>query len=742
MALSCDKQYTISELLNMSVMVRTDGRGVINTVAPDVAVPDTCVSYFDCNKYAPLLGVLRALFVEVSAGCWAIRATEVSVPTTCNSWYICDNSSTGVGQLLQKSISIDADGNPVLIIANDGNDAEGYAVQCGVSEVSQLIRSVFVRIGTDCIGIRGADSAPVGACISMFDCTHQPLGWVNTLQRAMGKNANGCIALFLTNSGATSDCGISLLKAGSFHCSKDYGLVVDPTGGVDLGAIMFTWEQSNGGVIWVAMTSGLGVTHADKNGGTNPTHMRVTMECEGTTVTLTMDTDTLNYYNEVWSLTRWMQYSIDGGGLNTLIDGNVLWLAEGQTITISNPNSAVIDSDYNASYNTYAGPNRTITKGTADNQTLYNEQGSVVLTDIITYPSDVCVVQVQYDINFVPIPIIDGSNYICGSGNSTLLTANYGANTSELYTTYQWNKDGVVIGGATAKTYSATVAGNYTCTITHHGKSLTSSVFAVSVTALPQPKLVFTKVLPADSEYIFNLSETAVYVPSDTALVNIQCIDLGAYSGGYPLGTTFDWGVSGGVLVDDNVDITATSLMEVTVKLPDAGYGGCEADATPLIVDFGSMLAPWYSGVYVHPCSGGLPDPPDAGTYWGALPEDCGGTGIGCSCNDENTAWEIATTPGTYPYNLNPGVGFIEISSSLESTDPGKSLSMYANTKWYKLYDLATDTWITPLHLSAWDGSPVCEVTEAGVYGVRSDFALGGTITVSYGYINFIVPTI
>jgi hypothetical protein len=67
---------------------------------------------------------------------------------------------------------------------------------------------------------------------------------------------------------------------------------------------------------------------------------------------------------------------------------------------------------------------------------------------------------------------------------------------------------------------------------------------------------------------------------------------------------------------------------------------------------------------------------------------------------------------------------------------------MHANTKWYKLYDLATDTWITPLHLSAWDGSLVCEVTEAGVYGVRSDFALGGTITVSYGYINFIVPTI
>jgi hypothetical protein len=72
-----------------------------------------------------------------------------------------------------------------------------------------------------------------------------------------------------------------------------------------------------------------------------------------------------------------------------------------------------------------------------------------------------------------------GSTSIC-TGNTVLLSANTGTGIS-----YQWKLNGSSISGATLATYSATAAGNYTCTETNSCGSNTSAPIAVSVTAFP-----------------------------------------------------------------------------------------------------------------------------------------------------------------------------------------------------------------------------------------------------------------
>jgi type IX secretion system substrate protein len=70
-----------------------------------------------------------------------------------------------------------------------------------------------------------------------------------------------------------------------------------------------------------------------------------------------------------------------------------------------------------------------------------------------------------------------GATAFC-AGGSVLLTAATG-------TSYQWMKNGLTIAGATASTYSATAAGNYTCIITNSCGNVTSNLIAVTVNQGP-----------------------------------------------------------------------------------------------------------------------------------------------------------------------------------------------------------------------------------------------------------------
>jgi plastocyanin len=68
-------------------------------------------------------------------------------------------------------------------------------------------------------------------------------------------------------------------------------------------------------------------------------------------------------------------------------------------------------------------------------------------------------------------------------GGSVLLTSTTSAN----ITAYQWENNGTGIGGATAPTYTATVAGSYTLMVTNNcGNTATSNAISVKVNSLPK----------------------------------------------------------------------------------------------------------------------------------------------------------------------------------------------------------------------------------------------------------------
>jgi hypothetical protein len=82
---------------------------------------------------------------------------------------------------------------------------------------------------------------------------------------------------------------------------------------------------------------------------------------------------------------------------------------------------------------------------------------------------------------YVPVPtIVAGGPLTFATGGSVLLTASPGTGYS-----YQWLKNGVIISGATAATYTVTQTGSYTVSITANITSQTSVATIVNVIPIP-----------------------------------------------------------------------------------------------------------------------------------------------------------------------------------------------------------------------------------------------------------------
>jgi large repetitive protein len=101
--------------------------------------------------------------------------------------------------------------------------------------------------------------------------------------------------------------------------------------------------------------------------------------------------------------------------------------------------------------------------------------------------------------NFAATITAGGPTTFCQGGN-VVLNGSTGTGF-----TYQWNKDGAAIGGATAASYTATLAGSYTVDITENSVTSTSAAVVVTVNALPSAPTVTSPVT-----YCQNATATAL----------------------------------------------------------------------------------------------------------------------------------------------------------------------------------------------------------------------------------------
>ncbi|MBL7926932.1 MAG: T9SS type A sorting domain-containing protein [Bacteroidia bacterium] len=143
--------------------------------------------------------------------------------------------------------------------------------------------------------------------------------------------------------------------------------------------------------------------------------------------------------------------------------------------------------------------------------------------------------------------------------------------------TYSWAPNAGMINSNTANPQAlATANTTYTVTVTNIATGCTSTATVASnVTALPKPYLN-----AGDTIFCSN-------VPQFTVTVG----DSGAYAGGWPVGTLFDWGVNGGVLTDSFITIFASANVNVIVTLPPS-MGGCTAGSDTSTFDLGTILTP------------------------------------------------------------------------------------------------------------------------------------------------------
>lgn len=608
--MTCDKIYSLAQLFNMALRPDDAGNLIVDTVQTDVV--DACVPFDVCDP-SPLRiqTLLVQLFQQRDVNCWAVRVNVRSV-NHCDPYFTCDNADETWEMALRKSITAGTDGKPVLNIAEMGDLTK---IQC--DDFKSFLKALFWANET-CVAVRGGAGGSFTECAA-FNCDAIPGGWRTALQRAIGITEDNCPAFFFGSSEAVPDCGIPDLMAAFFECATPYFLVADPTGNVDMNAIHFLWEQSTDNSTWTFVAEGDGLASAQFLEFTNPQFMRVTMSCEGYTLSRTMDIQNL-FATQSWSLYHFLKKSINNGSQSVLDPTDVFWLSEGDALDFINNNPSVLGSTYTAGA-FHAGPDRNMTKATVDNQTLYEEVGSVAITDDLTFPGDGCEISFNYEVHFVPIPLISGLTLDCSF--PITLEANYGANASELYTTYQWYKNGALIVGETNKTYDAVADGDYSVQITHHGITLDSANHTIAPPASPpQPTIELDL---AGHDYYFNGSK--YFLRSTDAGLNMTVVDTGPYAGGYPPGTVFNFYGVGATLYQtggSNVYFNATLSDEFYVEVLVAGQ--CPVTSDVVVVDFTTVQQAQLCDTVeeITACTGSDPNPPiDANCGWYLLDDHC-----------------------------------------------------------------------------------------------------------------------
>lgn len=122
----------------------------------------------------------------------------------------------------------------------------------------------------------------------------------------------------------------------------------------------------------------------------------------------------------------------------------------------------------------------------------YSTAGTFTITHTISSGGCTSSTTATVDVVGSPTAVITGDNSFC-NGISTVLSAATSTAGSGVITSYQWQLNGVNVGGATASTYTITSAGNYTVVVTNSNScSTTSAVFVVNSSSNPTATITGT----------------------------------------------------------------------------------------------------------------------------------------------------------------------------------------------------------------------------------------------------------
>lgn len=192
-------------------------------------------------------------------------------------------------------------------------------------------------------------------------------------------------------------------------------------------------------------------------------------------------------------------------------------------------------------------------------------------------------------------------------------------------TAYQWYQDGVLINGATSRTYSATANGNYNCMITVNGVA-DSSYVGATVAYQPGPTVTMGQ-------------DSALICPGGDVLLT-----------GTGTGTNPQWYLNGAPIGGaTGFNYTATTAGQYNLQLTDAASGCTDTSATGTVVDQFVAL-----GMQIMP--GGPVD----------------------LCNDGTIAM-LSTTPGATSYQwYQDGVAIAGATTDMVSIGSGGSITVSA----------------------------------------------------------------
>jgi len=235
------------------------------------------------------------------------------------------------------------------------------------------------------------------------------------------------------------------------------------------------------------------------------------------------------------------------------------------------------------------------------------------------------------------------------TGGSVVLNANTGSGF-----TYQWQKDGINISGATSASYTAAVAGNYVVVVSNSCGSAASSAIAVVVNPLPT---------------------ATITAGGPTTFCSGGSVTLTANSG---TGLTYQWKNNGNNISGaTNISFVATSAASYTVVVTNSN--SCSNTSSAVVVTISTIptatTTPSGSATY---CSGGsvtLLATTGAGYTYQWIKNAVNISGATLSSYSANTAGSYAVMiTNSCGSSTSPTVSVTEISSPSATITAGGSL--------------------------------------------------------------------